>query len=198
MASSALVSEAVSKLNRSWILSKLGLSWDFQHLSFMQDCIPLKPSSSERCRSIIFEQVPFLNFGDVGNRCSGAKLVRYKRDTVVVPCFDRHIDSTSCVCHHCNELWANFDDDGYYILDPSKMVHANTHYTPGEFKVLTNLAPIRLASDGYGKNIAVIKQLLDGSSIKLSASWPDCTFKQLTESVLISAGVPARGRFKQA
>ena len=162
MATTAFICEAAAQLNRAYMLSKLGLDPEFAHLSFIDDCIPLKPSSSERCRSINVDNVPFLNYGDVGNRCSGAKLVRHKRETVAVPCFARCIDDTNTVCHHCNELWSLTDDDGYYILKPSEMVHAAAFYTPGEFKVITNLAPMKLANDSYGKQIALMKELLRG------------------------------------
>ena len=160
--------QSSSSTGRGWILTKLNLAPDFQHLSFIPDNIPLKSSSSQSCRSINVDNVPFLNYGDVCNRCSGTKLVRYKRETVAIPCFDKIIDSTNCVCHHCNELWALFDYDSLHVLDPSSMTQAATYYTPGEFKVITNLAPMRVASDAYGNQIGVMRQLLEGSSHALS------------------------------
>ena len=170
MASTAIVSEAVVKLDRAWILTQLNLSPDFKHLSFIPDSIPLKPNSSRAYRSINVDDVPFLNYGNVSNRCSGAKLVSYKRETVAIPCFDKRIDADNCVCHHCNDLWALFDDDGIHVLDPSSMIHATTHYAPGEFKVITNLAPMQVASEAYGKQIGVMRQILEGSPYALSPS----------------------------
>ena len=145
MATSSLLSDAARKLNRQEFLSRLSVGTSFKHLGFAPDVSPLKPArSSAKCRSIHQDDVPFLNFGDVSHRCSGARLVRFKRQTVVVPCFDSGVDGPFCA--HCAEVWAHTDENDYYLFDPqSIMPNAGRVYAEGQFRVLFHLPLVKKA-----------------------------------------------------
>ena len=128
MVTTNLITKASQALDRYTLLRLLGVDPRFPHLAFIPSTTPLKPTSSSRCRSIHATSVPFLEFGTIDNRCAGAKLIRYKRATTAVPCFDKTMDATSSVCKHCNELWAHQDEDGFYCFDPTSMAEATKCY----------------------------------------------------------------------
>ena len=144
MATSTLISKACEELDRTFLLTKLGLDASTSHFFFFPNTGPLQFAVSEKCRTIHQDDVPFLYFGNTTQRCEGAKLVRYKRTTVAVPCFSEWADATSSLCLHCNDLWSFPNEDNQFVLDNS-MTKALPFYQPGAFRRLTNLPAIKVA-----------------------------------------------------
>merc|ERR1739848_751948 len=93
----------------------------------------LNAKGSTRSLSIHVSRVPFLNYGTVHDRCCGASLVRFKRHTVAIPCFESEFDSTKSLCPHCEELWSFEDEDDSFTLDAETMKNAAKFYDKGSF-----------------------------------------------------------------
>ena len=69
------------------------------------------------------------------------------------------------------------------------MPEAVKEYRIGHGNKIFLLPQIKAAETVYSEEIAVIKQLLDGTDVELGASWPDAYYKEVVQMVLVDVGV---------
>ena len=129
MANSTLLTEAAKTLDRPVLLKRLGVPAGFPLVGDFQHCFPVNLDTASNLR-IDAKDVHVLNFGEGVDRCSGARLVRFHRKTVAVPCFEvpDRVDGGGAFCKHCLELWQFADDKGVYRLAKRKMPAAVQAY----------------------------------------------------------------------
>ena len=198
MAASLMIAEGAVRLNRAVLLRKLGLQYD---TPFTGDIAGTRPLLVNSLNAVKVHQInaPFLNFGATFERCSGSKLLRVDRTTVAIPCFSCEIKEGGSVCAHCEELWnSGPDEDGFFVLDKKSMKNAAAFYTAGAGNSIFRLPALNDATEKYLTEIDTIKALFGGTCMELDADWPNCTFKQIIESVMIDAGVVHKDSGKKA
>ena len=131
--------------------------------------------------------VPYLDNGTAVDCCSGAKLKRFRRSTVTIPCFSAEVVPHSMFCQHCSELWAQIDDNGWYVAD-SSMPAVVQEYAVGENKALRNLSGMKEVFVRFSDMIQEIKDALAGSKFELQVSWPDASLEFILQEVLVESG----------
>ena len=189
MATSFLLSDASVRINRPFLMRRLGLQYNFEFAGDIPDTRPVSLDSPSTLR-VHQNNVPFLNYGATHERCSGCTLTRFERTTMAIPCFSSEIVPGGSVCAHCNELWnASMDDQHCFQLDKDTMLEAAALYAPGAGNNLFRLPAMKPAEDLFSEQISLIKQVFDGSEHELSAAWPGCAFKDVIQSVMIDSGI---------
>ena len=94
------ISKAMTGLDRAYLLRRLGIPVNTPMTGDIEDTSPINLDAGPSLKLHV-DDVPFLNFGATHERCSGARMVRFKRATVAIPCFEQIFAAGDSLCGCC-------------------------------------------------------------------------------------------------
>ena len=186
--SSAALMTTMKGLDRPVLLRMLGVQSEFPFVGDFEDVRPINLDVATNTR-VQASEVHVMNYGTSVERCNGARLVRFQRKTIAVPCFEHQPTGGDVFCAHCAELFFAADDRGWYKLAKRKMQQAVAQYKPGKNNLLYRLPQMKEAEDMFSREMATVRATLADTDVELSSSWPDASFKDVLEAVTVKAGV---------
>ena len=103
MASTVAITRAMTGLDRAFLLRRLGIPADTPMTGDIADASPINLDAGSSLK-VYLDDAPFINFGATHERCSGARMLRFQRATVTIPCFEQKFVAGETLCECCSEL----------------------------------------------------------------------------------------------
>ena len=186
--SGRMLEDLVSGLDRAALVELLNLEIEWPLVADIKGVHPptlAAPSSLK----INGDFCPFVGAGTSADCCTGSVLARRGHLTVSLPCYRTDVLHDNSVCAHCEELWADKDEEGFYVLRPKLMKNAAEVYKAGKTGVMKKWMEIKGARNIFESEAAAAKDVFADSTEELGVDFPGMGFDQFCKEILNVSGV---------
>ena len=185
------IAEWVTGLDRAELMEIMNLEPDWPLVADIKGIHPPSLSAPLTLR-IHAKDCPFLETTISAECCTGSVLCRSGHATLSMPCYRTDLLADSTVCDHCDELWAQRDENGFYVLDPAKMEKAAQVYKPGKTGVMKKWQEIVGASAIFEEEVGSAKDIFEGTG-ELESDFPGVDFRGVLQRNFEQVGCGVRG-----
>ena len=185
------IAEWVTGLDRAELMEIMNLEPDWPLVADIKGIHPPSLSAPLTLR-IHAKDCPFLETTISAECCTGSVLCRSGHATLSMPCYRTDLLADSTVCDHCEELWAQRDENGFYVLDPAKMEKAAQVYKPGKTGVMKKWQEIVGASAIFEEEVGSAKDIFEGTG-ELESDFPGVDFRGVLQRNFEQVGCGVRG-----
>ena len=176
---------AVRKIDRRKVLTMIG--HPRPDVIPVGDVLLLSPLLLPDKLEVERRDVPWLHAG-AGYHCEGAKLYRFNRRLVTVPCFASPQAHGIC-CSSCHEIFGQVieDDDTFHVVK-ARAPHSAARYKPGAGVAFWRIPSIVKSIEAFESALERVEATSKKFSLPKPESWPP-SFKDFIRDVFVAAGV---------
>ena len=130
--------------------------------------------------------VPWLHVGS-GNHCEGAKLYRFNRRVVSVPCFMEPQPRGIC-CSSCHEIFGQIGTDDVFRVVKSQAPYSVARYKPGAGVAFWRIPAIVESMAKFQLQVIRVESTCTKYKFEQPDGWPP-TFKDFVRDLFVTSGV---------
>ena len=188
--SARMLEDLISGLDRAALVELLNLEIEWPLVTDIKGVHPPSVAAPSTLK-IHGDDCPFIGAGTSADCCTGSVLARRGHLTVSMPCYRTDVLHDNSLCAHCEELWADKDDAGFYVLKPKLMKKAAEVYKAGQSGVMKKWLEMKGARTIFESEALAAKDVFADSTDELEVTFPGMDFDQFCKEVLNASGVLA-------
>ena len=175
---------AAQKVDRRKVLTLIG--HPHPAMPPVGDVLLLTPILLPEKMEVERRDVPWLHAGS-GDHCEGAKLYRFNRRVVTVPCFFEPQPHGIC-CPSCHEIFGQIGDDDSFTIVKSRAPHTAARYESGAGVAFWRIPAIVESMAAFDKQVARVEATCKKYDFEQPEDWPP-SFKDFVRDLFVTSGV---------